>query len=151
MTPWFVYLDVDISLNDNQRQRLRSNAQRQLVPPETPNATNNELPGTNANTPFDSPDKDTKAITEHQSNPSQLFFPLVNLYDYIHLFCLNMQLEIVYMQATMMAKSRWLDQLKVHMNPTRTSLTLIYWGGGSATAQWGSPQVRTTKKGSTIF
>jgi hypothetical protein len=54
-----------------------------------------------------------------------------------------MQLEVVYMQATMMAKSRWLDQLKVHMNPTRTSLTLVYWGGGSATAQWGSPQVKS--------
>lgn len=135
------HLDVDISLNDNQRQRLRSNAQRQLVPPETP-STNTEKSVTNS--PFDSTDKETKPSTEQQpsSNASQLFFPLVNLYDYLHLFCLNMQLEVIYMQATMMAKSRWLDQLKVHMNPTRTSLTLIYWGGGSATAQWGSPQVK---------
>ncbi|SAM07877.1 hypothetical protein [Absidia glauca] len=131
--------DVDISLNDIQRQRLRSNAQRQLVPPETP-STNTEQSVTNS--PFDSTDKETKPSTEQQpsNNANQLFFPLVNLYDYLHLFCLNMQLEVVYMQATMMAKSRWLDQLKVHMNPTRTSLTLIYWGGGSATAQWGSPQ-----------
>lgn len=136
------HLDVDISLNDIQRQRLRSNAQRQLVPPETP-STNTEQSVTNS--PFDSTDKDTKPSTEQQpsNNANQLFFPLVNLYDYLHLFCLNMQLEVVYMQATMMAKSRWLDQLKVHMNPTRTSLTLIYWGGGSATAQWGSPQVKS--------
>ncbi|KAI8329293.1 mediator complex subunit MED14-domain-containing protein [Chlamydoabsidia padenii] len=134
--------DVDISLNEGQRQRLRANAQRQLVPPETPSISNNNEPSaTNTNPSFDSTDKDTKPAPEQQqSNAAQLFFPLVNLYDYLHLFCLNMQLEIVYMQATMMAKSRWLDQLKVHMNPSRTSLTLIYWGGGSATAQWGSPQ-----------
>ncbi|KAI8083090.1 mediator complex subunit MED14-domain-containing protein [Halteromyces radiatus] len=104
--------DVDISLNENQRQRLRANAQRQLTPPSIPKS----------------------------STDRQLFFPLVNLYDYIHLFCLNMQLEIIYIQATMMAKTRWLDQLKVHMNSTRTHLTLIYWGGGSPTAHWGSPQ-----------
>ncbi|KAI8064780.1 mediator complex subunit MED14-domain-containing protein [Gongronella butleri] len=98
--------DVDITLNETQRQRLRSNAQAQLTPPE--------------NDPH--------------------FFPLVNLYDYLHLFCLNMQLEILFMQATMMAKTRWMDQLKVQMNVARTTLTLSYWGGGSPTAHWGSPQ-----------
>ncbi|ORX58215.1 MED14-domain-containing protein [Hesseltinella vesiculosa] len=98
--------EVDITLNDTQKQRLRTNAQTQLTPPEN----------------------------------DQLFFPLVNVYDYLHLFCLNMQLEILYMQATMMAKTRWMDQLKVHMNSARTSLTLIYWGGGTQTSHWGSPQ-----------
>ncbi|CAO3599157.1 unnamed protein product [Absidia cylindrospora] len=137
--------DVDISLNDVQRQRLRASAQRQLAPPEPQNidnTTNKELPATDANAPSNTISRDTKAPNEQQQpSDRELFFPLVNLYDYLHLFCLNMQLEIVYMQATMMAKTQWLDQLKVHMNSARTSLTLLYWGGGSPTAHWGSPQV----------
>ncbi|ORZ18119.1 mediator complex subunit MED14-domain-containing protein [Absidia repens] len=140
--------DVDISLNDVQRQRLRASAQRQLAPPEPQNidnTTNKELPATDTNTSSntisrDTISRDTKTADEQQPSDRELFFPLVNLYDYLHLFCLNMQLEIVYMQATMMAKTQWLDQLKVHMNPARTSLTLLYWGGGSPTAHWGTPQ-----------
>jgi hypothetical protein len=133
---------VDISLNDVQRQRLRANAQRQLVPPEPGNIDDNkEIPATDTTTSSSNINSQgTKATNEQQLNDRELFFPLVNLYDYLHLFSLNMQLEIVYMQATMMAKTQWLDQLKVHMNPTRTSLTLLYWGGGSPTAHWGGPQ-----------
>lgn len=52
-----------------------------------------------------------------------------------------MQLEIIYMQATMMAKTLWLDQLKIHMDSNRSNLTLVYWGGGSPAVQWGCPQV----------
>ncbi|CAO3633150.1 unnamed protein product [Cunninghamella blakesleeana] len=126
-------LDVDISLNDYQKQRLKANAQRQLVPPTPPtveNETSMTDPNSNTNT---NPSNETS---------SSLFFPLINLYDYLHLFCLNMQLEIIYMQATMMAKTLWLDQLKIHMDSNRSNLTLVYWGGGSPAAQWGCPQMK---------
>ncbi|KAI9484335.1 mediator complex subunit MED14-domain-containing protein [Zychaea mexicana] len=107
--------DVDISLNEAQLHNLRMNAQKQLLPP----------PPAVTTTP------DTTA--------TPVYFPLVNLYDYLHLFCLNMQLEIVYMQAVMVSRTRWLDQLKVFMDATRTKLTLIYWKGGSPAAHWARP------------
>lgn len=110
----YFVIDVDISLNEIQRQYLRVNAQKQLVPPQPPQ------------------DEQTK---------TPLFFPLVNLHDYLHLFCLNMQLEIIYMQSTMVSKTRWLEQLKVQMDPTRNKLVLVYWKGGSPTAHWAHPQV----------
>ncbi|KAI9249124.1 mediator complex subunit MED14-domain-containing protein [Phascolomyces articulosus] len=106
--------DVDISLNEAQIHNLRMNAQKQLIPPPTP-------------TP------DTSATS--------VYFPLVNLYDYLHLFCLDMQLEIIYMQAVMASRTRWLDQLRVFMDATRTKLILIYWKGGSPAAHWARPQV----------
>lgn len=113
--------DVDIELNDIQRHNLRISAQQQLVPP----------------IPLQPTAPDTQ--TENVKKP--LFFPLINLYDYLHLFCLNMQLEIIFMQATMISRTRWLEQLKVEMDNSRSKLTLVYWEGGSAAAHWAHPQV----------
>ncbi|KAL7319662.1 mediator complex subunit, variant 5 [Mucor circinelloides] len=112
--------DVDISLNDNQKQHLRVNAQKQLVPPN--------------------PDESTK-----------LFFPLVNMYDYLHLCCLNMQLEILYIQAAMLSKTRWMNQLKVQMNQDRTKLTVVYWRGGSPASHWARPQANSKGIKSTVL
>lgn len=112
--------DVDISLNDNQKQHIRVNAQKQLVPPN--------------------PDE-----------PTKLFFPLVNMYDYLHLCCLNMQLEILYIQAAMLAKTRWMNQLKVQMNQDRTKLTVVYWRGGSPAAHWARPQANSKGIKSTVL
>ncbi|KAI7862369.1 mediator complex subunit MED14-domain-containing protein [Spinellus fusiger] len=112
--------DVDISFNESQQQHLRVNAQKQLTPPR--------------------PNQET--TTENTEKPP-FFFPLVNLYDYLHIFCLEMQLEIVHMQAAMLARTRWLNQLKVNMDASRSKLTLSYWGGGSIAAQWACPQPLT--------
>lgn len=108
--------DVDITLTDAQKLHLRSNAQKQLVPLFVPEG----------------------------STHTPLFFPLVNLYDYLHSCCLNMQLEILFIQSAMLVKTRWMNQLKVQMNPDRTKLTLTYWKGGSPASQWARPQVRKT-------
>lgn len=129
-------VDVDISLNDHQRQYLRAKAQQQLVPANTRPPVNGVVhqPGTSQTTPNGTlPSDDTKT--------RPFFFPLVNLYDYLHLFCLDMQLEVMFMQATMIARTRWLEQLKVQMDQTRTKLTLVYWEGGSPAAHWAHPQV----------
>ncbi|EIE85708.1 hypothetical protein RO3G_10418 [Rhizopus delemar RA 99-880] len=107
--------DIDISLNDAQKQHLRMNAQKQLIPPTTPEGGDDK--------------------------PTGLFFPLVNLYDYLHLCCLNMQLEMVHIQFLMLSKTRWLDQLKVQMDQERTKLAITYWAGGSSAAHWARPQM----------
>lgn len=119
--------DVDITLTDIQKQHLRVNAQKQLVPP---------------------------IVLEEGMSPSSdniLFFPLVNLYDYLHLCSLNMQLEILFIQSAMLAKTRWINQLKVQMNQDRTKLTLIYWRGGSPASQWARPQPKSIALKSTVL
>lgn len=107
-----------------QKQHLRVNAQKQLVPPILP------------------VNEESSADTPPPKNP--LFFPLVNMYDYLHLCCLNMQLEILFIQAAMLAKTRWINQLKVQMNGDRTKLTLVYWRGGSPASHWARPNITNT-------
>ncbi|KAI8985388.1 mediator complex subunit MED14-domain-containing protein [Pilobolus umbonatus] len=111
--------DVDFALNDKQKQHLRMNAQKQLTPPD---------------------DSDKHKF---------MFFPLVNLYDYLHLCCLNMQLEILYIQSAILSKTRWINQLKVQMDADRSKLTLIYWGGESAVSKWARPHC-DEKKSTTV-
>ncbi|KAG0184516.1 mediator complex subunit [Apophysomyces sp. BC1034] len=127
--------DVDVSLNEMQRQHLRMNAQKQLVPPSSPADQRQSGQPTNGETQ-DSP---TKIADSPKIKEPSLFFPLVGLYDYLHLFCLKMQLEIIYMQAMMLTRTKWVEQLTVQMDPTRTKLVLTYWGGGSSTAHWARP------------
>ncbi|KAI8087237.1 mediator complex subunit MED14-domain-containing protein [Thamnidium elegans] len=115
--------DVDITLTDAQKLHLRSNAQKQLVPPFVPEGNTH----------------------------TSLFFPLVNLYDYLHSCCLNMQLEILFIQSAMLVKTRWMNQLKVQMNPDRTKLTLTYWRGGSPASHWARPQVNSEAHKSTVL
>jgi hypothetical protein len=122
---------VDITLTDIQRQHLRANAQKQLVPPVSPEEPNTQ---------------ELSSPTTTTSSSRSLFFPLVNLYDYLHLCCLNMQLEILFIQSAMLAKTRWMNQLKVQMNQDRTKLTLTYWRGGSPASHWACPQVRSLLK-----
>ncbi|KAG0985182.1 hypothetical protein G6F29_004223 [Rhizopus arrhizus] len=117
--------DIDISLNDAQKQHLRMNAQKQLIPPTTPEGGDDK--------------------------PTGLFFPLVNLYDYLHLCCLNMQLEMVHIQFLMLSKTRWLDQLKVQMDQERTKLAITYWAGGSSAAHWARPQMEKEASKSTMI
>ncbi|KAI9482994.1 MAG: mediator complex subunit MED14-domain-containing protein [Benjaminiella poitrasii] len=133
--------DVDITLNDTQKQHLQVNAQKQLVPPALP-----EDPSQPSNNAVANPTSSTPV-----NNSKPLFFPLVNMYDYLHLSCLHMQLEIIYVQAAMLCKTRWINQLKVQMNQDRTKLTLIYWRGGSPTSHWGKPQSNLNALKSTVI
>lgn len=128
--------DVDITLSEIQKQHLRVNAQKQLVPPCVPE------------------DKHQAQETAQETTSclqSQLFFPLVNMYDYLHLCCLNLQLETLYIQSAMLAKTRWINQLKIQMNPDRSQLTLVYWRGGSLASQWARPQASSNPSKSTTI
>ncbi|CEG65647.1 hypothetical protein RMATCC62417_02385 [Rhizopus microsporus] len=117
--------DLDISLSDAQKQHLRMNAQKQLIPPAT--------------------------VEGEENKATKLFFPLVNLYDYLHLCCLNMQLEMLHIQFLMLAKTKWLDQLKVQMDSSRAKLIITYWGGGSPAAHWARPQPEKEASKSTVL
>lgn len=62
-----------------------------------------------------------------------------------------MQLEILFIQSAMLAKTRWITQLKVQMNQDRTKLTLTYWRGGSPASQWARPQLKSNGLKSTVL
>ncbi|KAI8967316.1 mediator complex subunit MED14-domain-containing protein [Mycotypha africana] len=149
--------DVDFSLSDVQKQHLRMNAQKQLVPPIP--ATSSQQPqqtqtDTVSNIVQSSTDGEEKSQQQQQDQLDEqqprLFFPLVHLYDYLHLCCLNLQLEILYIQSALLAKTRWVNQLQVQMSPDRTKLSLIYWRGGSPASQWARPQPFFTNKSTVI-
>jgi len=118
-------IDIDISLNDAQAQRLKAVAQHHLAPA----ATGNQNPQSTT-----LQDGTAAEAIDSNSQSKNLQFPLVRLYDYLHMFCLNLQLEILYLQATSLQRSRWADQLSVEMNPTRTTLWLTYWHNGFQSA-----------------
>ncbi|KAF7726089.1 mediator complex subunit [Apophysomyces ossiformis] len=129
--------DVHVSLNEMQRQHLRMNAQKQLMPPPSPADQQQQGQLLNGGTQDNS---ESNGYPQKAKGPN-LFFPLIDLYDYLHFFCLKMQLEIIYMQAMMLTRTKWVEQLTVQMDSTRTKLVLTYWGGGSSTAHWADPHV----------
>lgn len=90
-----------------------------------PVATGNQIPK-----PTNLPDGTTTEENDNATPTKNLQFPLVRLYDYLHMFCLNLQLEVLYLQSTSLIRSRWADQLSVEMNPSRTTLWLSYWHHG---------------------
>lgn len=117
-----------------QKQHLRVNAQKQLVPPFPPEEQQQDI------------------AQQTTTNPqNSLFFPLVNMYDYLHLCCLNLQLETLYIQSALLAKTRWMNQLKIQMSQDRSKLTLVYWKGGSLASQWARPQLNSNASKSTTI
>ncbi|RIB23421.1 hypothetical protein C2G38_2032775 [Gigaspora rosea] len=62
--------------------------------------------------------------------------PLLELYDFLHTFCLNMQLNILYQQACHLARTRWANNLfletdgtqtQTHFEEPLTFLKVYYW------------------------
>lgn len=111
-------------MNEAQAQRLKAVAQHHLAPVQ-PVVAGNQMAQTSS-----LPDGTAPEATDNVVQSKNLQFPLVRLYDYLHMFCLNLQLEILYLQATSLVRSRWADQLSVEMNPSRTTLWVTYWHHG---------------------
>ncbi|KAM3579891.1 mediator complex subunit [Umbelopsis sp. WA50703] len=86
--------DIDISLSEPQAQRLKAVAQHHLTS-APPVATSNQM-----SQPTSLPDGIAPEETDNAVSTKSLQFPLVRLYDYVHMFCLNLQLEILYLQST---------------------------------------------------
>ncbi|KAL1914764.1 uncharacterized protein VTP21DRAFT_8022 [Calcarisporiella thermophila] len=104
---------TDAILSDQQIFHLTQLASQQLIPPSTQQLS---VPGTGI---------EQKAVTNIDKGAPH--FPLVKLYDYLHMFCLNMQLEILFLQAMKLARLRWAEQLHVEMDLSTMTLRLGYW------------------------
>ncbi|KAK9768170.1 mediator complex subunit [Basidiobolus ranarum] len=140
-----VTTDMDTSLTDYQIRNLIVNAQQRLIPqasmPQKPPAPEPEEGQEQPTEPFSSEES-----PEVHKLPK---YPLVRLYDYLHTFCLSMQLEVLYLQALHLAKSRWADNLIVEINQFRTSIKLKYWCKRPATT-WKNAQPSSTKASNCI-
>ncbi|KAJ3213066.1 Mediator of RNA polymerase II transcription subunit 14, partial [Clydaea vesicula] len=62
-----------------------------------------------------------------EGNNTAELFPLVNLYHFLHSFCLSYQLEILHTQLTFLMTTRWQDQLFVNFDRMRSLINVSYW------------------------
>ncbi|OUM65957.1 hypothetical protein PIROE2DRAFT_59678 [Piromyces sp. E2] len=128
----FVKPDDDLNhesimpLQEYQLNNLKINAQNlirtDIVPPENTNPTTAVAPTVNAvNTPASSLAEETKPST-----PKKIW-PLIELYRYLHSFCLSMHLEIFSLQIDYLIKTRWTNQLRLKISPDKKTLQIYYW------------------------
>ncbi|CAG8717160.1 13333_t:CDS:2, partial [Cetraspora pellucida] len=113
-----LYSDIDLSLHEIQINFVIRNAQLRLFPknPPLPELPLSRVPGN----------------TEKSTLKPARSLPLLELYDFLHTFCLDMQLDILYQQAFRLAGTRWANNLFLETDGTlldepRTFLRVYYW------------------------
>ncbi|CAG8695158.1 15229_t:CDS:10, partial [Racocetra persica] len=113
-----LYSDIDLSLHEVQNNFVIQNAQIRLLPknPPLPELPLSRVPGN----------------TEQSTLKPARSLPLLELYDFLHTFCLDMQLDILYQQACRLAGTRWANNLFLETDGTlledpRTFLRVYYW------------------------
>ncbi|KAI8804528.1 mediator complex subunit MED14-domain-containing protein [Cladochytrium replicatum] len=97
--------NIPMALQAPQVQALGTYAQQKLQPKE--------------------PEKEGSATKKRRRR-----WPLVDLYDYLHHFCLLYQLEILRAQAEHLSRTRWKDEIKVEysgQDAVRPVLRVHYW------------------------
>ncbi|CAG8539025.1 4328_t:CDS:10, partial [Dentiscutata heterogama] len=89
--------NIDLSLHEVQTNFIIQSAQIRLYPknPPLPELPLSRVPG------------NTEQSTLKPARP----LPLMELYDFLHTFCLDMQLDILYQQAYRLAGTRWANNL----------------------------------------
>ncbi|CAG8506341.1 11871_t:CDS:10 [Funneliformis mosseae] len=132
--------DVKFTFHEDQLLRLMRTIQTQfLSPPQKP-----------------IPERITSsmrhpAISETSEVPASLqtakFCPLVNLYEYLHNYCLHLQLNILLQQAVNMQQTRWTNNFEMLMNEDESVLRIYYWSSVKhpPPARPNVPQASTSK------
>ncbi|CAI2180486.1 8089_t:CDS:10 [Funneliformis geosporum] len=112
--------DVKFTFHDDQLLRLKGMIQTQFLSPP----------------PLPIPERITSsmkhpAISEASEVSASLqaakFCPLVNLYEYLHNYCLDLQLNILFQQAVNMKQTRWINNFEMLMNEDESVLRIFYW------------------------
>ncbi|KAI8848712.1 mediator complex subunit MED14-domain-containing protein [Chytridium lagenaria] len=79
---------------------------------------------------------DTKEFTDVQNfdkRRSRELWPLVSLFDHLHLICLKLQLEILKIQAGNLLRTRWKDRIICHYdNAPKQTLSIQFWAGAQS-------------------
>ncbi|KAF9160439.1 mediator complex subunit [Actinomortierella ambigua] len=108
---------LSTSLNDGQLRAITHIAQQELMPrpPVIPPAAQQ-------------PQQQQQQATTAPAGPNN---SLCRMYDYLHMLCLQLQIELIYIQAAQLLRSGWSDRLRLEVNQARTMVRLVYWGSGS--------------------
>ncbi|KAJ3284074.1 Mediator of RNA polymerase II transcription subunit 14 [Borealophlyctis nickersoniae] len=91
--------------------------------------------------PATAPTQESAAATPSANRPYNPL-RLVELYDYLHKFCLNFQLQLLKLQADYLSRTRWRDRLLVEYNRDEQVLRLHYWAYHDSVPAHHPPGVR---------
>lgn len=106
---------ISTSLRDHHVRHIMSIAQEKLVPPVV------EAADTGA-------EASSSAVILPTVQRVENFWPLVNLYEYLHSLCLSLQLEILYTQTIHLLRTRYKDLIKVEwVDEDRSHLRIKFW------------------------
>nr|CAG8624060.1 6017_t:CDS:10 [Entrophospora candida] len=113
-----LYHDIELSSHENQIAFLIDYAQKGcLNPPHTllPEKSPSSLQVMSNGSQNESSQKPAKHL------------PLVKLYDCLHTFCLDLQLDVLAQQTHRLFFTRWSKNITFTVNEERTSLKISYW------------------------
>ncbi|KAL6612761.1 MED14-domain-containing protein [Neocallimastix sp. 'constans'] len=121
--------DLIIPLQEYQINFLKNNAQV-IISKDATNVDLNQNPNINliTNPPNAATStNNTNSNEEEKSTTPKKIWPLIELYRYLHSFCLSMQLEIFRLQIEYLIKTRWANRLRFNMSADQKTLQLFYW------------------------
>ncbi|GBC05308.1 hypothetical protein RclHR1_06170012 [Rhizophagus clarus] len=114
-----IFNDVKLSIHDKQISRLIETIQKQyLSPPQSP------IPE-RISSSMKRPVGETLDATSLPQTAK--FCPLVNLYEYLHNYCLDLQLNVLVQQAYYMRQTRWANNFDMSINDKDSVLKIYYW------------------------
>ncbi|RIA96516.1 mediator complex subunit MED14-domain-containing protein [Glomus cerebriforme] len=114
-----IFNDVKLSFHDDQLLRLMETIQIQYLSPPK------HIPERIASSMKRSINAETLDATF--SSQTAKFCPLVNLYEYLHNYCLDLQLNILAQQAHYIRQTRWANNFDMIMNEEKSVLRISYW------------------------
>ncbi|KAG0228667.1 mediator complex subunit [Actinomortierella wolfii] len=127
------------TLNEGQLRAITHIAQQELMPrpPAIPPAQQQQQPQQQSG---------TASTPGTPSTSPSLNNSLCRMYDYLHMLCLQLQIELIYIQAAQLLRSGWSDRLRLEVNQARTMVRLVYWSSGSTQPPMTAPVLPATKR-----
>ncbi|PVU87353.1 hypothetical protein BB559_006085 [Furculomyces boomerangus] len=123
--------DMRFSLSDLQIKRLEQICQNILITSQAQISEGQKDSNDNSilNTDVASPsNQDRNGLNISIKDKGQKNLPpLVQLYDFLHMYCLTIAMENFYYQSMILSQSRHSQHLRVDINRERTVVTLRYW------------------------
>ncbi|ORX51007.1 MED14-domain-containing protein [Piromyces finnis] len=125
----FVKPDDDLNhelimpLQEYQLNNLKINAQNAISTDVIPLAENATLINSTQNP---TNNQASSSSSTEETKPKKKW-PLIELYRYLHSFCLSMHLEIFSLQIDYLIKTRWANQLRLNISPDKKTLQIYYW------------------------
>jgi len=132
----FVKPDDDLNhelimpLQEYQLENIKIHAQNSIntdVTSTNPNSQNSNPVNLITNQSTNSTTNNNNTSEEKKVTTPKKIWPLIEIYRYLHSFCLSMHLEIFSLQVDYLIKTRWANQLRYNISPDKKTLQIFYW------------------------